>query len=247
MRYAYRFIPAAIIAVAGAAAGVACSTSNNDGSTQSVQQGLKPPGDPHNPPGNNGTVKIEEFGSTDEIPENDPHVGCKFEIEFRGYDQGDLTATWSLVSQPPSGTDIPVANGSVFIGADPAGGANDLDGTVIVDLTKIDLTALGLTEQPNQGFHLKLTVHAPGSIGSDTKHKTFWVGDCFVPPPPQDAGPPPPEDAGPPPPEDAGPPPPQDAGPPPPQDAGPPPPQDAGPPPPEDAGPPPPTDAGRTW
>jgi hypothetical protein len=244
MRYAHGLISVALLAAGTGGAMLACSTTEGDGSTQSAQQGLKPPGDP---PGNNGTVKIEEANSTDEIPENDPHVGCIFKIEFRGYDQGDLTATWSLASQEPSGKDIPVLNGSVFIGGDPAGGANDLDGVVTVDLTKVDLVALGLKEQPNQGFHLKLTVHAPGSIGNDTKYKVFWVGDCFAPPPP-DAGPPPmdagppPMDAGPPP-MDAGPPP-MDAGPPP-QDAGPPP-QDAGPPP-RDAGPPPPVDGGRTW
>ncbi|MGH2658951.1 MAG: hypothetical protein ACRDHS_04615, partial [Actinomycetota bacterium] len=28
---------------------------------------------------------------------------------------------------------------------------------------------------PNQGFHVKLTVEAEGSIGADAKHKVFWV------------------------------------------------------------------------
>jgi hypothetical protein len=241
MRYANRIIPAAIIAVAAAGVGIACTASNSD-STQSVQEGLKKP---VNPPGNNGTVKIEEYPADTEVPDNDPHVGCMFQIEFRGYDEGPYNATWALVSQDPSGKDIPVLNGTVFIGGDPAGGANDLDATVIIDLTKVDLVALGLKEQPHQGFHLKLTVNAPGSIGSDVKHKVFWVGDCFVPPP-MDAGPPPP-------PMDSGtPPPPMDSGaPPPPMDSGaPPPPMDSGtPPPPMDSGspPPPPTDAGRTW
>jgi hypothetical protein len=29
-----------------------------------------------------------------------------------------------------------------------------------------------------QGFHVKLTVHAEGSQGADTKHKVFWVEGC---------------------------------------------------------------------
>jgi hypothetical protein len=195
MRYAYGVVSVALVAVAATATGIACTGSNaeNDGATQAAQQGLKPPGDP---PGNNGTVKIQEAGSPDEIPDNDPHVGCIFNIEFRGYDEGDLHAQWSLAAQPPSGMGIPVTGGSLFIGGDPAGGANDLDGLVTVDLTKIDLAGLGLVEQPKQGFHLKLTVHAEGSKGADTKFKVFWVQGCFVPPPPEDGGTPPPPDGG---------------------------------------------------
>jgi hypothetical protein len=128
-----------------------------------------------NPPGNNGTVKVDGT-DIDLIPENAPHQGCIFQIEFRGYDQGNLNATYSLDAQPPSGHDINVASGTTFIGEDPAGGANDLDATVVINL---DGTALAdLIEQPQQGFHLKLTVHAEGSIGNDTKYKVFWVTGC---------------------------------------------------------------------
>ncbi|HEV8564775.1 MAG TPA: hypothetical protein VGR41_07655 [Actinomycetota bacterium] len=128
-----------------------------------------------NPPGNNGTVKIEGL-DIDSIPDNDPHQGCFFTIEFRGYDEGDLNATYSLDAQPPSGHDVNVASGSVFIGEDPAGGANDLDATVVINLNSSNLN--NLFEHPQQGFHLKLTVHAEGSIGADTKFKVFWVTGC---------------------------------------------------------------------
>lgn len=30
----------------------------------------------------------------------------------------------------------------------------------------------------NQGYHVKLKVYAPSSIGRDTKYKTFWVTGC---------------------------------------------------------------------
>lgn len=128
------------------------------------------------PPGNNGTVKIQEHGDIDSIPDNDPHVGCQFQIEFRGFDEGDLNATWALSAQPPSGTFVFVTGGDVFIGGDAAGGAPDLDAVVVVNLLDSDLAAL--IEHPQQGFHLKLEVHAEGSIGNDTKFKVFWVEGC---------------------------------------------------------------------
>jgi uncharacterized membrane protein YgcG len=152
-------------------AGVACTANKADENNGSISSQAK-----GSPPGNNGTWKIQEAGAPDEIPDNDPHVGCKFNIEWRGYEQGDLQATWELAAQMPSGNGDVVANGTVDIGEDPAGGAPDLDGFVEIDVSKLDLS--GLTLQPQQGYHLKLTVHAEGSIGADTKHKVFWVGPC---------------------------------------------------------------------
>ena len=64
----------------------------------------------------------------------------------------------------------------MFIGGDAAGGANDLDATVLINLADYDLSAF--FEHPQQGFHIKLTVHADGSIGNDTKFKVFWVEGC---------------------------------------------------------------------
>jgi hypothetical protein len=162
-------------------AAVACNANNGDetrGQTAAAQSG-NGNGNGNGgcaPPGNNGTVKIQEATATDEIPDNDPHVGCSFKIEFRGYDEGDLKATWELAAHPPSGNGTIVKNGSVDIGEDCAGGAPDLDNTVLVTLTDADLA--GLTRQAQQGYHLKLTVHAEGSKGADVKHKVFWVDGC---------------------------------------------------------------------
>jgi len=130
----------------------------------------------NNPPGNNGTVKVDGT-DIDSIPENAPHQGCVFVLEFRGYDEGaNLNATYSLETQPPTGHGDVLVSGTTFIGEDPAGGANDLDSTVTIDLNTVDLSAF--IPQPQQGFHLKLTVHADGSIGQDTKYKVFWVTGC---------------------------------------------------------------------
>jgi hypothetical protein len=41
-----------------------------------------------NPPGNNGTVKIDDT-PFDDAPDNEPHVGCTFQVDFYGYDEGD--------------------------------------------------------------------------------------------------------------------------------------------------------------
>lgn len=174
MHSAKFLIPAVAVISVGVCV-VACTAAKDDETRG--QSAARTTGNGNgSPPGNNGTVKIQEAGSPDEIPDNDPHVGCSFNIEFRGYDEGDLQATWELAAHPPSGTGQIVKNGSLDIGADPAGGANDLDGLVTVTLTAADLA--GLTEQPQQGYHLKLTVHAEGSKGADVKHKVFWVDGC---------------------------------------------------------------------
>ncbi|MEO8476606.1 MAG: hypothetical protein ABI572_06085 [Actinomycetota bacterium] len=138
------------------------------------------------PPGNNGTVKIEGVDLVSDQPDNNPHQGCMFTIEFRGFDQGDLNADWTLAAHPPSGTGT-IASGSVGIGEDAAGGANDLDATVLINMADYDLSAY--FEHPEQGFHIKLTVHADGSQGADTKFKVFWVEGCPPYPLPDGSGP----------------------------------------------------------
>jgi len=38
---------------------------------------------------------------------------------------------------------------------------------------------------PNQGVHVRLTVHANGSEGADTKSKVFWAQGCARPEDPE--------------------------------------------------------------
>ena len=61
----------------------------------------------------------------------------------------------------------------MFIGQDAAGGGTDLDAQATYNLSGL-LGQLG-DPQPQQGYHVKLTVHADGSQGADTKYKVFWV------------------------------------------------------------------------
>jgi hypothetical protein len=129
-----------------------------------------------NPPGNNGTVKVDGR-PFDDAPDNEPHVCCRFQIDFYGYDEGDLHATATFELVPPTGQGVLLVK-KTFIGEDPAGGGTDLDASLTVNLSS-RIARSGVDPQPNQGWHIRLTVHADGSIGSDVKHKTFWVTGCL--------------------------------------------------------------------
>lgn len=129
------------------------------------------------PAGNNGTVKIdgEPF---DSHPNNEPHVGCTFQVDFYGFDEGDLYADVIFEAKAPSGSGVLLTD-SVFIGEDDKSGGGSEGGLDASVEYTLDVT--GLTEHPQQGYHVKLTIHADGSKGADTKHKTFWVTGCEPP------------------------------------------------------------------
>jgi hypothetical protein len=126
------------------------------------------------PPGNNGTVKIDGI-PFDSYPDNEPHVGCTFQVDFYGFDFGDLTATVKFFAIPPTGKKILLLTDSVFIGEDAAGGGTDLDASATYDLSAL---VQPFMRHDQQGYHIKLKVNAPGSIGKDTKYKAFWVDNC---------------------------------------------------------------------
>ena len=78
-------------------------------------------------------------------------------------------------AQPTTGKKIQLLTDMVFIGQDPAGGGTDLDASATYDLSS---SLQPFMIHPEQGYHVKLKVNAPGSIGKDTKYKTFWVVGC---------------------------------------------------------------------
>ena len=132
-----------------------------------------------NPPGNNGTIKIDDV-PFDDAPDNEPHVGCEFQVDFYGYDEGDLFADVTFESHPPTGPVVTLLEDEVFIGEDDnSGGGSEagLDASVTYTL---DFT--GIEPHPNQGFHVKLTINAEGSQGADVKHKVFWSTGCVPAP-----------------------------------------------------------------
>jgi hypothetical protein len=131
------------------------------------------------PAGNNGTVKITPHAGGD--GENTAHVSCDFDIEWYGFDEGaDVVSTVVFTMQAPTG-DVGLSGAEpsqVFVGGDPAGGAgNDFDGEATYTL------GFAGGADPQQGYHVKVSVHTPGSQGADTKHKVFWVQPCDETPP----------------------------------------------------------------
>jgi hypothetical protein len=132
-----------------------------------------------NPPGNNGTVKVDRV-PFDDHPDNQPHVGCVFQIDFYGFDQGDLDAEVTFDAYPPAlrpgaGSQVLLTD-SVFIGEDDNSGGGSEAGLDASETYTLDFT--GITPHAVQGFHVKLTVHADGAQGADTKYKVFWVTGC---------------------------------------------------------------------
>jgi hypothetical protein len=134
-----------------------------------------------NPPGNNGTIKVDDV-PFDTDPDNEPHVDCVFQVDFYGYDEGDLFADVTFAVQPPTGNFEDILTDEVFIGEDDnSGGGSEagLDASETYDLTAV---LQGFEPHPQQGWHVKLTINADGSQGADVKHKVFWVSGCETPP-----------------------------------------------------------------
>ena len=128
-----------------------------------------------NPPGNNGTIKVDGV-PFDDAPDNEPHVGCTFQVDFYGFDQGDLFADVTFEAHPPTGPVQVLLTDTVFIGEDDNAGGGSQAGLDASQTYTLDFD--GIQPHPNQGFHVKLTIHADGSQGADTKHKVFWVTGC---------------------------------------------------------------------
>lgn len=146
------------------------------------------------PAGNNGTVKVIEHGNIDDVPNNEPHVGCTLDIEWYGFDEGEKivsTINFELHSPTDEGELTVEGKTSVPVGGDPASGAGTDDG--LDGRETYTLSATGLAH-PKQGFHAKVTIHTPGSIGNDTKTKVFWFQNCAVEEPSQSPSPSPSEE-----------------------------------------------------
>jgi hypothetical protein len=134
-----------------------------------------PPGDP---PGNNGTIKVDRDGPADQDMGNEPiGDGCIIWLDFYNFDQGQ-TADITFTAQPPSGKgETLIADKAVPISNDAAGGGQDRDAVIGYNLT----TAVqGLKAQPQHGYHIKVSsdsLQAPGGA----KHKVFWINCAPAP------------------------------------------------------------------
>jgi hypothetical protein len=138
----------------------------------------KTQGKSQDPAGNNGTVKIAPYGEMDGIPNNTPHPGCTFQVEWYGFDEGDdVVSQVSFAMHAPT-TDVGLSvdgPAEVFVGGDSATGAGTETG---LDGRETYTLSFDGEPHPKQGYHVKLTVATPHSKGNDTKTKVFWVEEC---------------------------------------------------------------------
>ena len=128
-----------------------------------------------NPPGNNGTVKVDNIALGGQPNRNEPHVGCEFEIEWYGFDAGTVSEV-TFEIHPPTGDRVLLTDALQLDGDDSSGGGSP------AGLDAVELYSLAFDQgdvlHPQQGYHVKLTVNTTGSIGADVKHKVFWVTEC---------------------------------------------------------------------
>ncbi|MET7615873.1 LPXTG cell wall anchor domain-containing protein [Streptomyces sp. NPDC005408] len=105
-------------------------------------------------PGDNGTVKIHDAKTGEELRRNEPHV-CSFYLDAFGFDSGQKV-DWKIVEMPPTGTKDKLADS----------GSLTLDGE-----------GHGRTDDKNlPDGHYKLTWNFDSEHGAG-KHKVFWT-DC---------------------------------------------------------------------
>jgi hypothetical protein len=162
----------------GSSGGTSQGTGNGNagGKGQGADRGKG--GSKGDPGGNNGTVKIAPLGEMDGIPNNSPHPGCTFQVEWYGFDEGDdiVSTVGFAMHSPTKDVGLSVAGDtSVFVGGDPATGAGTDTG---LDGTEVYTLSFDGEPHPKQGYHVKLTVHTPRSNGNDSKTKVFWVEPC---------------------------------------------------------------------
>jgi hypothetical protein len=132
------------------------------------------------PPGNNGTVKVdgEDF---DSHPDNQPHVGCVFQIDFYNFDGGEsATVEFEAIPPTPGG---PLLSDNVPLAA-PDPNNSGLNAAATYDLSG---PLAAVEPHPQQGHHVRLDVTTPDG----PKSKVFWVEDCGGPPPTTPTTPPP--------------------------------------------------------
>ncbi len=152
------------------------------------------------PPGNNGTVKIDGTdlndgpGHTqkpndpkDEGTDNDPHVTCGFELEFFNFDTGQ-TADIEFTAHAPTGKNGLLYSQNHLISDDGTAGApNDVDEIIPFDVLADFDTSQFTSVHPVHGWHVKLNITVYDALGKKVpgaqKHKVFWVESCAPPPP----------------------------------------------------------------
>jgi hypothetical protein len=129
-----------------------------------------------NPPGNNGTIKVDVLPDEDDARDTETH-GCQVQIEFFGFD-ADQEVIVTFRGQAP--TDFGVLNVSpseLTLDGDGVDGGS-LDGKQNYDLLGA-LQASGTAPEPGKGYHVRVEVDSLDAPGG-AKKKVFWL-PCFPP------------------------------------------------------------------
>lgn len=103
-------------------------------------------------PGNNGTVKVHEKGTSADDRRNQPKV-CEFYLVGFGFD-AEQQVNWKIQQWPPTGDREVVKTGDLTLDDEGHGRTDDM-------------------RLPNG--HYKLTWTAEGRSHGNKKHKVFWV------------------------------------------------------------------------
>ncbi|MEP7115891.1 MAG: hypothetical protein ABI862_21680, partial [Ilumatobacteraceae bacterium] len=108
------------------------------------------------PLGNNGTVKIDGV-LFDTAPDNEPHVGCAFQVDWYGFD-ANATSNLTFELQAPTLGNPPLTFTKQLDGDDNSGGGSEagLDGE---QQYRIGALLAGVRAHPIQGYHVKLTIN----------------------------------------------------------------------------------------
>ncbi len=156
------------------------SGAGNKAAQGTSSQGAKGQGGGAAPPGNNGTIKVDQAPLTSGAGANHAnhsHVTCQLALSFFGFDSGTDYATVQFSAMPPSGsfTPVPVTSGptafSFVVSRRAGGGQLDTSQAYTLDVS-------GLKAQSKQGYHIRVVTHVTYSQGSDVKQKVFWYEPC---------------------------------------------------------------------
>ena len=132
------------------------------------------------PPGNNGTVKVDTQ-NVDYMPDNQTQADCIFWIDFYGFDSGATATVTFTVIAPTVETEVSYVFPGVGLGSSDSSGGGSVGGfdtRVPFDLN--DELARFMGPDGEGKAHVKLTVEATGANNADTKYKVFWVSGCEV-------------------------------------------------------------------
>lgn len=128
-----------------------------------------------NPPGNNGTIKVDVLPDEDDARDTETH-GCAVQVEFFGFDAHQVVSvTFSGQAPTDFGVLAGVQPSQLTLDGDGVDGGS-LDGKQDYDLMGA-LHASGVAPEPGKGYHVRVEVDSLDAPGG-AKTKVFWL-PCF--------------------------------------------------------------------